>query len=280
MSSDSVTTHYARTGLSEAIRAGLESRGIDPTRATIDDLGPVDEFHVGGRAASREVAEHLDLAPDLAVLDVGCGLGGPARFLAREYGCRVIGIDLTPEYIDAARTLTEWLGLGDAVDFHVGSALEMPFGDASFDRGLMVHVGMNIADKRSLFQDIARVLRPGGVFGVCDIMRRAEGPLTFPVPWAGGSESSFVEKPEIYAEALEAAGFAIIEERDRHAFAIEFFDAQRARQEQMDGLPPVGLHLLMGESAPTKLGNMVKSLRAGAIGPYEIYARKVSHQRS
>ena len=100
-----------------------------------------------------------------------------------------------------------------------------------------------------------------------------------PAPRAGRAESSFGEKPEIYAEALEAAGFEIIEERDRHAFAIEFFDAQRARQEQMDGLPPVGLHLLMGESAPTKLGNMVKSLRAGAIGPYEIYARKVSHQR-
>lgn len=279
VASADIAAHYGRSDLVESIRDALAALDIEPEAATLDDLAPVDEFHLGGRPATRELAERLDLGEGLDVLDVGCGLGGTARFIAHDYGCRVTGLDLTPEYVDAARQITEWLGLGDRIDFHVGSALDMPFADASFDRAVIVHVGMNIEDKTTLFSQLARVLRPGGLVGVYDVMRRAEGDLVYPVPWSDGADASFLERPDAYLDALASAGFEFVEQRDRYDFALGFMQARR-EQEESSGRMPVGLHLLMGESAATKLSNMTENLAAGIVAPFEIYARRSAHQPS
>ena len=184
----SIEAHYTRGHLIRAITEGLAGLGRTPQSVTPDELSPVDEFHVGGRQATEELMQQLHLAKDVRVLDVGSGLGGPARFVASRYGSRVTGIDLTAEYVETARTLTEWTGLGERLSFHHGSALDTPFADAEFDSAYMLHVGMNIPDKKALFREVSRVLKAGGLFAVYDVMKTGDAPLAFPVPWASTPE--------------------------------------------------------------------------------------------
>ena len=270
----SVSEHYTHGRLVAAIREGLAAVGKTPDAVTIDDLAAVDEFHIGGRQATEHFIGQLDLAPDDHVLDVGCGIGGASRFVAERYGCRVSGIDLTPEYVETARTLCEWVGLGERVTVQQASALEMPFDDGTFDAAYMLHVGMNIADKTGLFAEVARVLRPGGIFGVYDVMRTGGDELVYPVPWAETPETSAVASPNDYKAALRAAGFEINAECHRRDFAIAYFERMRARAAEAGGPPPLGPHIEMGESASLMLANMRGNIGAGSIAPVEIIARR------
>jgi SAM-dependent methyltransferase len=272
----SVEAHYTRGHLIRAIADGLAKLGRTPPSVAVDDLGPVDEFHIGGRQATEELIQQLHLGADLHVLDVGSGLGGAARFVASRCGCRVTGIDLTEEFVETARTLSEWTGLGERLRFRHGSALAMPFADAEFDRAYMLHVGMNIPDKRALFTEVARVLKPGGAFAVYDVMQTGNAPLTFPVPWAATAAISALATPAAYAAALRASRFEIVAERNRRDFAIEFFKALRARMGQAGGPPPLGLHLVMGADSAVKIGNMVANIEQGSIAPVELIARRVA----
>jgi ubiquinone/menaquinone biosynthesis C-methylase UbiE len=269
-----ISTHYTHGNLIAAIRSGIESLGKTVNSVTVDDLAPVDEFHIGGRQASEHFLGQLDLTPEKHILDVGCGLGGPARFAASRYQCRVDGIDLTPEYIETGRVLCGWVGLSDRISLHQGSALSMPFADGVFDGAYMLHVGMNIEDKAKLCSEVSRVLRPGALFGIYDVMRIGEGELSYPVPWATTAASSAVVEPGQYRSALQAAGFAVIAERNRRDFALAFFEQLRAKTMAAGGPPPLGLHVLMGRNAPDKIQNMTQNISKGRIAPVELIARK------
>lgn len=269
-----VVGHYGGGDLLTAIQAGVAALGKTVETVTIDDLGPVDEFHIGGRAATVGLCELLEVSADSRVLDVGCGIGGASRFVAKTFGCAVTGIDLSPSYIETARSLTLWTGLKDRVDFKAASALDIPVSDASFDQAIQLHVGMNIEDKTGLFAEVFRTLRPGGSFAVYDIMRVGDGEFDFPVPWATDGSMSFVAGVATYEEALEAAGFEISLVRDRGVFAKEFFAATKAKAAQAGGPAPLGLHLTLGAGAPVKLLNMVTAIHAGAIAPVEIIVSK------
>lgn len=269
-----VADHYANPTLIEAIRTGLATIGKTPETVAVDDLAPVDEFHIGGRRASVEFLDQLGLAPAMQMLDVGCGLGGCARFVADRYGCSVTGIDLTADFVATGNTLTEWIGLADKVVLRQGSALAMPFESGAFDGACMMHVGMNIADKETLMREVARVLRSSAVFGIYDVMRTGDGHLALPVPWASQAEHNAIATPERYRSALEVAGFRIARERNRRDFALDFFKALQARNAGQGGPPPVGLHMLMGKSTPDKIANMLSSISAGLIAPVEIVAYK------
>ena len=260
--------HYGGGGLLKAIEAGLAASGKSPQSATVEDLAPVDEFHVGGRSATVALCERLDIDADMELLDIGCGIGGTARFLAAETDCRVTGVDLSPTYVEIAKALSEWTGLGSRCRFEAGSALGLPFADDSFDRAVQLHVGMNIADKAALFAEIARVLRPGGRFGVYDIVRQGSAELSYPVPWASDESQSFVSDGASYRDALESAGF-VVNERDRRQFALDFFAAQTAKAATGSGPPPLGLHLTIGADTATKLGNLRKAVVAGTLAPVE-----------
>jgi ubiquinone/menaquinone biosynthesis C-methylase UbiE len=270
---EAVSRHYAKPDLETIILGALRSSGHDPEALTPDDLAAIDEFHMGGRAATAELAEALALRPDMRLLDIGSGLGGAARYFARHAGCQVSGVDLTSDYVAAATGLTRRVGLAGRVDFRVASALALPFEPASFDAATLIHVGMNVADKDRLCAEAARVLKPGGRFAVYDVMRVGAGDLAYPVAWAAGPDTSFVEPPMAYRRALERAGFMNLDERDCTGLALEVFRRFQARVAAR-GLPPLGLHLLMGPDAAAKVANMVANLERRLIAPIAIVCRR------
>lgn len=267
-----LSEHYSHGSLIKAVEAGLASLGKTPATITMEDLAPIDEFHIGGRKASEQFLDQLALSADAHVLDVGCGLGGAARFVAARYGSRVSGIDLTAEYVETGQIMSRWLGLDERVSLQAASALATPFADAAFDAAYMLHVGMNIEDKAALCAEVSRVLRRGGCFGVYDVMRTGEGALSYPVPWASSAKLCAIATPNDYKQALQSAGFELVRERDRRDFALGFFDGLRAKFAA--GAPPLGTHVLMGETAPEKVRNMIDNIAAGRIAPVELIARR------
>jgi ubiquinone/menaquinone biosynthesis C-methylase UbiE len=258
-----VSDHYTHGDLEAALLGALVAAGKDPDRLTIEDLSPLDEFHVGGRQATAELASQMQLQPGLSVLDVGCGIGGPARFIAQQYGCRVTGIDLTEEFVRVARGLTARTGLGTQAHFCRASATALPFPAASFGRAYMIHVGMNIEDKAALFANVRCVLKPGGLFAIYDIVRDGPNNPKFPVPWAGTPEISFLQPLSAYRELVVAACFTIVAERDRRSFANAFFEQARR----------AGLRPVMGRDWGEKIANVAGAIADGIIRPVEIIVR-------
>ena len=267
-----VEQHYGRGDLERAILDALAACGKDIDRLVPADLSPVDEFHTGARQATIELAQRLGFRESMHVLDVGCGIGGPSRYLAETRGCRVTGIDLTPSYVETATALARRVGLGDRVDYRQASALALPFEAGTFDGAWMMHVGMNIEDKARLFQEIRRVVAVGSEFAIYDLMRTGEGELAYPVHWAADPGTSFVETVDAYRSALASGGFDIESERNRRDFALAFFAEVRARA-AAGGPPPLGVHLLIKVDIPAKVANIVSNVERGIIAPVEIICR-------
>ncbi|MEI9424407.1 methyltransferase domain-containing protein [Mesorhizobium sp. Cs1299R1N1] len=271
-----IARHYEISGLEQRILAGLADTGVEIALLSADDLAAVDEFHIGGVAATRELIDQMGLKPGARLLDIGSGIGGPARFATNNAGADVTGIDLTQSYVDIAASLSKQVGMDGKTRFVQGSALDMPFDKASFDAAMILHVGMNLPDKRKLMSEAARVLKSGGVFAVYDVMRLKDGALTYPLPWASDETMSFVATPDNYRSAATAAGFSVTAERPRGAFAIEFFATMRARMAaaQAEGKkPPPGVGLVMGEDARTKIANLTAALEGGILAPVEMLLR-------
>lgn len=265
-----VAGHYRRPGLVARIRAELEDAGYDPDDVDASALAGVDEFHLGGRMATNALIASIPLTPASLVLDVGCGIGGAARTMVLATGSTVTGVDLTPEFVDAAVELTSMLGLADRASFRLGSALELPFDDAAFDVVTMIHVGMNIADKWALFEELARVLRPEGTLAVYDIVRMSGGELTYPVPWAGDARMSSLATPSAYVDAMTAAGVVVGEPVNRIGLVRRAIAAVRSHP------PPLNLSHLMGDGWATMFGNLTAALDADVVAPIEITARRLS----
>ena len=269
-----VSGHYTRGGLEETILQAAARMGLDPDCLNAIDLAAVDEFHVGGLDATRELATQMELASGLHILDVGSGIGGPARYFASQHECKVTGVDLTEEFVQVARSLTRRTKLDNRVDFVQTSALDLKFDAGTFDRAYMIHVGMNIADKAGVFREVRRVLKPGGKFAIFDFVRAGDAPITYPVPWASSGEMSFVVHKGSYRDALESAGLHVERERARTAFAIEFTERMIARAAQ-NGQPALALHLLMGNLAPVMIKNVLAMMKQGVLEPMELFARAV-----
>ncbi|MGE0214104.1 MAG: class I SAM-dependent methyltransferase [Parvibaculaceae bacterium] len=265
-----VERYYSTSGLTARILDALKTSGVDIGKLRIADLAPVDELHVGGRPATEHAMSRLRLLAGQHVLDVGSGLGGAARYVVEKFGCRVTGIDLTPDFVEAARTLTRMVGLSERVDFQAGSALAMPFADGTFDAATTLHVAMNIQDRPGLYREVARVLKPGAPFLVYDVMKgEGDGPR-FPVPWATSPETSHLETPDAMRKLLEEAGFTIEEVEDRTAFGIEFF---RQRLASGSSAPPVGV-LLFGPDMRQRFLNLLEAMETGAVAPVVMVARR------
>ena len=210
-----VAGHYGSLDLTSRVLAAIAAAGLVGGPLDPDALAPMDEFHIGGRPATVALFEQVVVAPEATLLDIGSGIGGPARFVARAQNCHVTGVDLTEEYVELARLLTERCGLSDRVDYRHASALDLPFADGAFDGAYQLHVGMNIEDKTGLAAEVHRVLRPGSFYAIYDVMATDDAPLTYPVPWATTAETSFVAPVSEYRQTLSAAGFTVVAERNR-----------------------------------------------------------------
>jgi len=264
-----VAAHYTRGTLEEKILATLRDAGKDLAQLRAQDFAAVDNFHVGGHEATEALASFMKLRPGIDLLDVGCGIGGPARYFAQR-GCLVTGVDLTEEFVRVAESLTRMVKLDQHAKFRQASALELPFESGTFDGAYEIHVGMNLADKPAVFREVARVLKSGARFAIFDIMATGNGSFEFPVPWALTPEMSFVASADDYRGALEAAGFHIDHQRERREFAIDFM--QRMAAHSGSAKPTLGVHLLMGEQAPVMLRNVMTAIVSGALEPVELVA--------
>jgi sarcosine/dimethylglycine N-methyltransferase len=258
---DGVRDHYRATGLAERLKAALAVFGPEDRLLTPEQLGTLDQFHTRGLAATAELARLAGMTADRSVLDIGSGVGGPARFVAATYGCRVTGVDLSEPFVEAARYLTERTGLSDLVSFQAGSALALPFADGSFDVVLLQHVAMNIADRALLYGEIRRVLRPGGRFATYDVVS-ARGEVEFPVPWARTPATSFLRSAAATREAVEAACFHALVCRDDTEAAKEWILRMRA-----SGPPPSpNLEVVMGTGFAELSANLGRNLLEGRVG--------------
>jgi ubiquinone/menaquinone biosynthesis C-methylase UbiE len=262
--SSEVAGHYGRGGLVEGILAALTEAGKDINSLTIDDLAPVDELHSRRRLATEELASMLAPKPGERVLDIGSGLGGPARYLAKVWGCRVTGIDLTPEFVATAIELTRRTGLSERVDFKQGSALDLPFANASFDLAWSQNVAMNIADRQHYYAEMYRVLKPAGRLAIQDLTQGPGGEPTYPMMWANTPATSFLRTAEETRTLLEGAGFNILLWEDKTASAIAEAEAERARA-AAGPRPILGIHLVVGPSFLEKARNGQRNMRDGKI---------------
>lgn len=266
--SNTVVSHYSHGELLAAILRGLTAMGKPTDPIDSDDLAAGDEFHIGGREATSALFDQVDWRPGMHVLDVGSGIGGPARYLARHRHARVTGVDLTPEFVEVARELTRRCGLANKVDFQLGNALQLPIPDSAIDAACLVHVGMNVEDKARLFAEVRRVLRPGSWFAIYDVMQVGTGQLDYPVLWARDADASFVSEPQTYRNLLTQAGFRVKRERDCREFSIQFF--ARLRASWADGPPPLSPHIVIGPDFAAKITNVVDAMRRELLAPTEI----------
>jgi SAM-dependent methyltransferase len=258
---DGVRDHYRATGLTQRLKTALAALGPEDQLLTPQQLGTLDQFHTRGLTATAELARLAGITAQMSVLDVGSGIGGPARFLAATHGCRVTGVDLSEPFVEAARYLTGRTGQTAQLSFQTASALELPFEDATFDAALLQHVAMNIADRPRLYREIRRVLKQGGRFATYDVVLNGGEPH-YPVPWARTPETSFLLTAAATGEAIEAAGFQRLAWQDDTEAAKAWIAQLRA-----SGPPPApNLGVVMGPDFAQLAANLGRNLMEGRLG--------------
>lgn len=272
--SPDVAGHYSHGVLRDRLRAALAEDGVDLRQPTLEALAPYDQFHGRGLEATVEMADALTVGAADHLLDIGSGIGGPARYFAARFGCRVTGIDLTAEFCDVARELTRLLALDTKVDFELGNALAMPFAGASFDGAYSMNVSMNIADKAALYREIHRVLKPAGWLMLSEIAKGADRDPDYPTPWAATASTSFLATPAETRNALVAAGFEVVELRSAREQVLAFGARARAMVERGEKPPHRAVTLIHGEIAPVAMANTARGLADGRLEPIEVLATR------
>jgi len=265
--------YYSPKNLFEKIINGLERLGKDLASVTLDDLQPVDEFHIRGDTATNELIKLAKFTPDMHILDVGCGIGGSTRRLAQKTGCRVTGIDLSEVYIDTAERLTQLLNMMEKVTFQACSALELPFENSTFDGVWSLQMNMNVEDKLSWLKETYRVIKPGGRAVFYEVCGHKNTPLHFPVPWAQDSSMSFLLPPALFRNQITSAGFDIEVWNDKTDLAQKAF-ANAKKPEGEPNLPILGVYLLAGNDIQTKAYNLHRNLDEERVSLIETLAVK------
>ena len=274
---DTILRHYESPNLLARIEEGLDKLGKAPGTVVLEDLGPVDEFHTRGPAATAELIALLNAGPGTHVLDVGSGLGGPARRLAAATGCRVTGVDLSADYCAVGTELTRWLGLTEQVQLTRGDGARAADTAAEpYDAAWTIHVGMNVQYKPAFYAGIARALKPGASFVIYDVLSNGGGGIHYPVPWAKTADSSFVATFDEMKDHLAGAGFEVLQTNDQTAESLAFFEQNAARQQKLGALPPLGLHLVLGPDFAKMIPNLRKNLAEGRARVMAILCRKAA----
>jgi SAM-dependent methyltransferase len=271
----SVARHWGKHDVFERIVAALETSGKSLDSLTIEDLAPVDHFHARGFAATVDLADKLPIEAEDDLLDIGSGLGGPARYLADRFNCRVTGIDLTPAFVEAAERLTGIVGMEDDVAFEQGDGQQLPYRDDTFDGVISQHVTMNVENRSRYILEAFRVLKPGGFFALTEHGRGPNGDVLHPVPWSEDGSGEHLLAPSETLEMLDSAGFEEIVPTDTAEKYLMYY-RQVMERASSEGLPPLGLHILMGETAPQKVLNAARNIEERRTHPIEFICRRPS----
>ncbi len=268
-----VRHHYRRPSLTAELEALILRQGRSLEGLRPEDLEGIEDMHVGGRRATAFLMDLLRPQQGSLLLDLGSGLGGPARYAAAVYGARVVAVDLTLELLRAAVRLSRLVGLADSVRTAAANVLALPFPDGLFDAAYTIHVGMNVQDKRGFYREAARVLRPGGRFALYDVVR-LEGEPDYPVPWAERPELSFLVHPEALVGLLEQAGFAVLEVHDRSAEGKAAMRESARRIADPESRSRASAPVVMGPRFADKIRHLHAALADGRIGLLAVLARK------
>lgn len=266
-----VAAHYGGAGIAARILDALRTAAGPAQPVTAAALAPFDHFHGGGAAATADLAALLALKPGERVLDIGAGVGGPARFIAARHDVDVTAVDLTEDFCTAAVALNTATGFGGRVHVVAGSAVALPLADAAFDAAWSHNVVMNVADKPQFYREAFRVLRPGGRLALSNLCAGPDGDPYFPVPWATSADTSFLQTPAAMRAGLKAAGFDIVQFRDVTADIVK---AASGDGGAAPPAPPSALDILMGESAAAMRVNTMRTLHDGRGRAVEALARK------
>jgi MPBQ/MSBQ methyltransferase len=260
--SDILERHYAGFDIVEAVTKALADAGKAGGPLAAADLSAIDQFHVRGLLATMDLAKAAAPSKDMSILDVGSGLGGAARYLAKSFGCRVTGLDLMESYCAVATLLTERSGLGDLIQFQPGDALNLPFPDGSFDQVWTQHVAMNIANRPRLYGEMRRVLKSQGRLAIYDVIKAGSTPLLYPVPWALDQRTSFVVTEPDMRELLAQSGFSPVSWEDKTEAALLWFQDM---QMKWAGAQPsaLGIHVLIGPEIRAMSSNLRTNLQEG-----------------
>jgi cyclopropane fatty-acyl-phospholipid synthase-like methyltransferase len=273
MQTAAVAQHYGSTGIAERVLAAFRAANGPDAPVTPESLAPFDHFHGRGVIATQEIAAQLALKPGERLLDIGSGIGGPARWFGAKFGVHVTGVDLTPEFCAAAEALNAATGLADQVHITQGSALALPVPDGAFDAAYSQNVIMNIADKQQFYREAFRALRPDGRLALSNVCAGPAGEPYFPVPWATTRDTSFLATPDAMRADLIAAGFEIVDFRDITAATREAQRRTRERLEKGD-MPRIAVDIIMGERAPEMQLNSIRSIEDGRTTAIEALVRK------
>lgn len=264
-----IQEHYRNGDLAATILDALRAAGKDIENLEPADLAPLDQLHTGGSVATLELAALAKIEPGWRVLDIGGGFGGAARMLAKEFGVTVEVIDLSEQFVEAGRMLTERTGMSGRVTLRVGDASALPYEGSSFDLVWTQHAMMNIQAKQQVYTEAARVLRPGGRLAFHDILAGDGRPLHFPVMWAADQTISFLATPDETKAMLRKAGLREVMWADVTVEARAMLGGMLAA----GGPPPLGVHLIIRDSA-ARLANICRNIDEGrAVVVQAVYER-------
>lgn len=267
-----IADHWGKGDVYGLIVSALNKMSKPLDSLTLEDLAPVDHFHARGFPATVELADRLPIRAGQSILDIGCGLGGPARYIANRFQCNVIGLDITEPFVQAANKLTTLVRMQDKVQIELGDGQHLPYPDSAFDGAYTQHVTMNVADRPRFFAEAYRVLKPGAFFALTEHGLGPKGEPHYPVPWSADGTGAYLVTPSETRVLLEKSGFEAVVIEDTGTKYVEGYKIAIDKAEK-GALPPLGIHLLMGD-ALQKTRNAARNIEEGRTHPIQVVCRK------